>query len=141
MQFTLVAAGPHHLRYLADANAQAGPDFGTIQLSGAGDADVPMSEAVVAGPLKEIITAPVADAAQARRLMMDDGLGEGDPDITDGLGRAVSTVVKRGGTIGEWAIDADNLGAGTDVEINVFSDNVGCQAYVEILFRHSYTQR
>lgn len=141
MQFTLVAAGPHHLRYLADANDEAGPDFGTIQLTGAGDADVAMADAVVAGPLKEIISAPVNNDVEARRLLMDDGLGSGDPDIADGLGRAVTTVLKRGGTTGEWAVDADNKGGGTEVEVNVFSINVGCQAYVEILFRHSYTQR
>jgi hypothetical protein len=137
MQFTLVAQGPHHLRYLADVGAEAATT-GTIQLSGAGDADVALEDAVVAGPLKQIISAQVNNAAEARRLVMDDGLGSGDPDITDGLGRAVTTVVGRAGTR-VWQCDAnDDAGA---IEINVVADGDSCQAYVEILFRHSYTQR
>lgn len=142
MQFTLIAQGPHHLRYLASADgSEVGSDAGTIQLSGAGDADVALEDAVVAGPLKEIIGATVADQAQARRLAMDAGLGTGIPYITDGLGRAVSTVGHRGGVTSTWSIDADDDGAG-GVEINVGAATAGVsEAYVEILFRHSYTQR
>lgn len=141
MYFTLVAAGPHHIRYLATADEQ-GPDGGTIQFSGAGDADVALYDAVVAGPLKEIIGSTVNLAAEASRLLMDDGLGMGDPDITDGLGRAVTTVIKRDGNPGEWAVDALPDGNG-HVRVVVLSahDAPTSRAYVEILFRHSFTQK
>ena len=136
MQFTLVAAGPHHVRYLAYANDVAG----TIQFTGAGDADVALEDAVVAGPLKEIIGAAVFNAAEARRLGLDDGLLAGIPDISNGLGRAVTTVTKRDGAAGEWGVDADDNEA-ERVEINVVSAVIESWSYVEILFRHSYTQR
>lgn len=145
MFFTLVASGPHHVRYLAGANDGGSPDIGNIQLSGLGDADVALEDAVVAGPLREIISATVTNKAEARRLAMDDGLGAGTPEIAGGLGRAVSTVMGREGVPGEWQIDADTDGAG-GVKIVVSSEATAGEgeiptAYVEILFRHSYTQR
>jgi hypothetical protein len=54
----------------------------------------------------------------------------------------VTTVIKRDGAPGEWGVDALPDGSG-NVKILVSSQDAApaARAYVEILFRHSYTQR
>lgn len=133
MQFTLVAAGPNHIRYAAVNNSTAQPNGGNIQLSGAGDADVAMEDAVVFGPLKDIISTIVTNQTEARLLVMDDGLGQSNNK------RAVTTVCARTGR-GTWTVDADDDG-NDGVAIVVSNDGSGGDsAYVEILYRHSLTQ-
>lgn len=146
MQFVLVSKGPHHLRYLA-TNIGEGGDFGTIQAEGLGDADVALEDAVVAGPLKSIVDAAYASQAEARRGLLDDGLANGDPDLTNVPLRAITTVqgkiVPAGEgdfAIGAWAVDANVVGGRAVVEVacdQTTAQESPIAAYVDIRFNHS----
>lgn len=122
--FTLVSQGPHHLTYRCNADTTTlAPNTGTIQYSGAGDADVALEDAVVAGLLKKIIEVPVASDAEALRLLADVGLGTGTPDLSnvDGHRARISIQGWNDGTLDDiaWSFNVVNNAGHPEIEVYV----------------------
>lgn len=131
--FTLVSKGSNHLVYLAASSGSQNPvDAGTLQMTGAGAADVALEDAAVpdsganynAGLLKEVVDIdfPVGPnmSGVARRQMMDWGLG-GPPSqfacIIKVPGKRcrpyiVPLLPGGGEVLKNWAIDDNNVGLG-----------------------------
>jgi hypothetical protein len=136
LAFVLVSKGSNHVTYRASVVAQS-TDVGTIQTTGAGDADVALRDAAVptagapynAGLLKEIVDmTTISTQAIARRQMLDWGLA---PVVGDGIlnvpGKRCRAYVQGINPVAaadnaEWSLDAD-VGAGGGGEINVRVNN------------------
>jgi hypothetical protein len=132
LAFVLVSKGSNHVTYRASVVGQTA-DTGTIQTTGAGNADVALRDAAVpdaganynAGLLKEIFDiATITTQAMARRQMMDWGLapvvGDGIVNVPGKRARAYIQGINPAAPAdnARWSLDAD-VGAGGGGEINV----------------------
>ncbi len=149
--FTLVSAGSNHAVYVAQSTGTtAAFDTGTIQPTGAGDADVALEDAGVppaaahwnAGLLKQVMDlANIDSQAKARRQLLDWG-GVGSPTVNDGIlnvagKRCRAFIVPITPTGGEvlksWAIDADDSGVGNRGEYNVACTAAGASRALVVI--------
>jgi hypothetical protein len=152
--FVLQSRGSNHAVYLATSTGTtAAFDTGTIQPTGAGDADVALEDAGVppagahwnAGLLKQVMDlANIDSAAKARRQLLDMG-GVGSVTALDGIlnvaGKRcrawIQPLLPTGGQVHKnWSLDADDSGAGNRGEYNVACTAAGASAaliYIEAL--------
>lgn len=134
--FELVSQGPNHLTYLATATAVTGTNTGTIQWTGAGDADVALSDADVGGLMKEIVDTAVTSDAEAQRLMLDWGaLGSSTPNITNVGGKRcriyLTGILADGNSIQAWVLTAVNNGGHPEVQVETEQGAAQALIYIE----------
>ena len=136
LQFTFLRAFPNLLIYDAQADGGQSPgvvESGTIQSTGAGDADVALEDAVVAGPLKEIIDAVITTQDQARNLLLS--RGGGDPVLSN-VASAICMVIGTQVSSGQipWGVDAQVNNGGPALLIEGPSDDsVSAMVYIKFL--------
>lgn len=138
--FTLVAQGSNHCEYIVQSTGStAAFDTGTVQATGAGDANVALEDVGIppagahwnAGLLKQVMDLDnIADQDMARRQLLDWGLppvvGDGILNVQGKRCRAYLVPILPAGPEVQknWSIDADDDGAGKG-EYNIACTAVG----------------
>jgi hypothetical protein len=145
VNFTLVDATPYRNRYLLTPTGVSGT---TVLPNAAGatpDLRTDLTENH-AGGLRKAVTTPVANQAEARRILL--GEENAGAPLQAHIGRAHCYITPRGGTRLRWAVDADEGAAAGSAPsagfpvLLVFVDAseivIGDSAYLDVVFEHSH---